>query len=92
MSINFELNKNLTVKDYVYILCKLKGLNFKQLSNNLGIKQSYIYKDLSESMDISLLKQIIDYLDGDFNIVIGLLPNQTLILDKKNRKEFQSNL
>lgn len=85
MSINFKLNENRTVKDYVYILCKLKGLTFKQLSNNLGIKQSYIYKDLGDAMDISLLKQIIDYLDGDFNIVVGLLPNQTLILDKKKK-------
>lgn len=81
---NSQSNQNLTVKDYIYILCKVKGITFKQLSNDLNIKPSYIYSYLQKSIDLNQLIRIIDYLEGDFNIVIGLLPNQTLILNKKN--------
>ena len=83
MSTNVQLNQNHTVKDYIYILCKIKGITFKQLGNDLNIKPSYIYSYLQKSIDLNQLIRIIDYLEGDFNIVIGLLPNQTLILNKK---------
>lgn len=84
MGTNVQLNQNHTVKDYIYILCKIKGITFKQLGNDLNIKPSYIYSYLQKSIDLNQLIRIIDYLEGDFNIVIGLLPNQTLILNKKN--------
>lgn len=67
---------NLLLKEYIYILCKVKGITAKQMCEDLGISYKAFKAHISKSISGKRLKLIIDYLDGDFTLAFGLPLNK----------------
>ena len=64
----YNKDKIVTFKDYVYNLCKFKGISIKKLSEDLGSLKSHINKSIGVDRRI----QIIKYLDGDLTLGLTL--------------------
>lgn len=63
---------NLSLKEYIYILCKVKGITAKQMCEDLGISYKAFKAHVSVSMSAKRLKLIMDYLNGDFALAFDL--------------------
>lgn len=70
--LNLNNNHNLTVSDYISILCIMKGVTLKQLCDDLNLKYSSVTIGIKKSISLKRLRLIIDYLDGDYNVVMNL--------------------
>lgn len=63
---------NLSLKEYIYILCKIKGITAKQMCEDLGISYKAFKTHVSVSISAKRLKLIMNYLDGDFALAFDL--------------------
>lgn len=63
---------NLSLKEYIYILCKVKGITAKQMCEDLGISYKAFKAHVSVSIGTKRLKLIMNYLGGDFALASDL--------------------
>lgn len=70
-----NMGKIKTLKDYIHILCKYKGITMKQMCKDLNISYDSFKVDITKSIDVKYLFIIINYLDGDFLFAFDLLLN-----------------
>lgn len=70
-----NMGKIKTLKDYIHILCKYKGITMKQMCEDLNISYDSFKVDITKSIDVKYLFIIINYLDGDFLFAFDLLLN-----------------
>lgn len=73
---NVQTDDYKTVAEYIMYLCKQKGTTFAQVCRELGFN----YSSLNASFRTHYIKhakltKLINYLDGDFNIVMNLPVN-----------------
>lgn len=67
---------NLLLKEYIYILCKVKGITAKQMCEDLGISYKAFKAHVSKSISAKRLRLIMDYLGGDFMLAFDLPLNK----------------
>lgn len=68
----FNKDKIETLKDYIYILCKCKGITIKQMCSDLDIPYASFKASITKSIGAKRLLKIIKYLDGDFAFAFDL--------------------
>ena len=62
------------LRAYVKFLCKQKGIKMKEMEQALNVPKGSILDNLDRSIGTDRIVKIIDYLDGDFNIAMRLVP------------------
>lgn len=83
-----NMGKIKTLKDYIHILCKYKGITMKQMCEDLNISYDSFKVDIiTKSIDVKYLFIIINYLDGDFLFAFDLLLN----IDNTDSTDTQAN-
>lgn len=68
-SIDFS---NMSLKEYIYILCKNKGITAKDMCDDIGISYTSFKAQISKSISAKRLKLIVNYLGGNFATAFDL--------------------
>lgn len=82
-----NMGKIKTLKDYIYILCKYKGITMKQMCEDLNIPYDSFKAGITKSISAKRLFIIINYLDGDFTFAFDL----PLTIDNTDSTDTQAN-
>lgn len=72
----YNKDKIVTFKDYVYTLCKAKGISIKELSEEVNIPYNSLKSHIYVAIGLERRIQIIKYLDGDLAFGLTLPINE----------------
>lgn len=75
-----------TLKDYIYLLCKSKGITMKQMCADIDIPYTSFKAQVSKSISTKRLLKIMKYLDGDFVFAFDL----PLTVDKNDSDKIKT--
>ena len=73
-----EVQEFKNLRSYVRFLCKQKDMKMKEMEQALNVSNGSIVDNLNRNISAIRIFKVIDFLDGDFNIAMRLVPKNKL--------------